>query len=107
MVDTYLGMDQSLALVYYVFYCAEVGTGNTITGLGDLNAAWRQILETLGKSDDENENTLGNILAGILDKDFDDVLSSEGVATNGFISFFQRLADIFNKILDFFRGLFN
>ena len=105
--ETYLGMDKSLATLYYLFYGADIAVGETSNGLKDINAQWQQILKDLGMSDDPNEKTVGNLLAQFLDKYMEDVLTSEGVAPNGFIAFFQKIADFFQKIMDFFKNLFS
>lgn len=105
-VETYLGMDSALSTLYYVFFGLDVAVGETSGFLGDINAKWQAILKSLGKSDDPNEVTIGNLLAGFLDKYFDDVLSSEGLAPNGLIAFFQRIIEWFKKIIDFFKNLF-
>ncbi len=105
--ETYLGMDKSLATLYYLFYGAEIGVGETTNGLKDINAQWQQILKDLGMSDDPNEKTVGNLLAQFLDKYMEDVLTSEGIAPNGLIAFFQKIISFFEKIIEWFKGLFN
>jgi len=106
-VETYLGMDQALATLYYVFYGADLGVGGVAGGLKDINAEWQNILKELGRSDDPNEMTIGNILANFMDKYLDDIITEEGVAPNGLIAFFQKIADWFNKIIEWFKNLFN
>ena len=106
-VDTYLGMDQALATLYYLFYGADIGVDGAAGGLKDLNKEWQNILKELGMSDDPNELTIGNLLAKFLGDYFEDVLTPEGVAPNGFIAFFQRIIEWFNKIIEWFKNLFN
>ncbi len=105
--ETYLGMDKALATLYYLFYGADLGVGETAGGLKDINAQWQQILKDLGMSDDPNEQTIGNLLAQFLDTNFEDILTSEGIAPNGLIAFFQRIIEWFNKIIEWFKNLFN
>lgn len=104
--ETYLGMDKALATIYYLFYGADVAIGETTGGIKDLNAEWQQILINMGMSDDPNEQTLGNLLAEFLDVYFEDVLTSEGIAPNGLLAFFQKIVEWFQKIIDWFSKLF-
>lgn len=104
--DTYLGMDQALAVIYYLFYGANIGSGELVNGLKDINAEWQKILKELGRSDNPDEVTIGNFLADFLDKYLDDVFTSDGLAPNGIIAFFQRIIEWFNKIIEWFKNLF-
>ncbi len=107
-VETRLGMDSALATLYYIFYGADIGVGNTATGIKDLNAEWTKLLKDMRESNDKGESAAGNIIAGILDLDiFDDIIDpDEGIAPNGFIKFFQKIASWFQMIIDWFKGLF-
>lgn len=104
--ETFIGMDQALATIYYVYYGADLGVGGLAGGLKDINAEWQKILAELGRSDNPDEITIGNVLADFLDKYMDGILTDQGVAPNGVITFFQRIADWFNKIIEFFKNLF-
>ncbi len=105
---TYLGMNQAQAVVYYLFYSADIGAGEAAGGLKDINAEWQIILKELSVSDDPNEQTIGSILKDLMNSlDTEDVLGEEGVAPNGLIKFFQKIIDWFNKIIEWFKNLFN
>ncbi len=116
-VNTHLGMDSALATVYYVFYGADIAADNAVSGKKDLDNAWISRLEELGLSEDREEETVGNLIADILDIVFsdegtepgsgNDVIGSNGVAGNGGISFFQRIKMFFEEIAAFFRNLFS
>ena len=105
--DTYLGMDQALAVIYYLFYSADIGAGELVTGIKDINAEWQNILKELGRSENPDEITIGNFIANFLEKYFDDVVTSDGIAPNGLIAMFKKLIDWFNKIIEWFKNLFN
>lgn len=105
--ETYLGMDQALATLYYLFYGADIGVGEATGGLKDINAEWQAILKELGKSDNPDELTIGNILAKFLNKYMEDVFTEDGIAPNGFIAFFQKIIDWFNKLVEWIKNLFN
>ncbi len=106
-VETHLGMDKALATTYYLFYGADIAADETAGTVKDLNAKWLKVLKKLGKSDNPDEATIGNMLADILDYEiFEDLIDAEeGIAPNGFIKFFAKLRELFQRIIDFFRNL--
>lgn len=108
-LDTKLGMETALATIYYIYYGADIGVGESANGLKDLNAEWTKILADMRNSKDEGEVIAGNIIAGILDLDiFEDIVDpDEGIAPNGLIAFFQKIIEFFKSIGDWFRNLFN
>ncbi|MGN1347541.1 MAG: hypothetical protein ACI4VI_01235 [Acutalibacteraceae bacterium] len=105
-VDTHHGMDGALATLYYVYFGIDTGADHAADGLKDLNAKWQSILNKLGKSDDPNELTIGNMLAKILDYTLEDIFDSDGLAPNGLIAFFQKIIEFFRKIIEWFKKLF-
>ena len=108
-LDTKLGMETALATLYYIYYGLDIGVGESANGMKDLNAEWTKLLEEMRNSKDEGEALAGDIIAGILGLDiFEDIIDpDEGIAPNGFIAFFQKIAAFFQKIADWFRNLFN
>lgn len=107
-VETHHGMDSALAAIYYVFYGVDIAVDEAINIRDNkINAKWQEILKKLGKSDDPNEVTLGNFLAALLDSTLDGIIDSDGLASDGFVKFFKNIADLINKILNFFKELFN
>ena len=103
--DTYLGMDQALAVIYYLFYSADIGSAELVNGIKDINAEWQNILKELSRSEDPDEITIGDFLGNFLDKYMEDVFTSDGFAPNGLIAFFQRIIEWFNKIVAWFKSL--
>ena len=103
--DTYLGMDQALAVIYYLFYSADIGSAELVNGIKDINAEWQNILKELSRSEDPDEITIGDFLGNFLDKYMEDVFTSDGFAPNGLIAFFQRIIEWFNKIVAWFKAL--
>lgn len=102
--ETYLGMDKALATVYYLFYGTDIGVGETADGVKDLNAEWQKAMNKLKKKNPAAWELLDEILGSDV---FEDVLDTEeGLAPNGFIKFFQKIKDLFQKIIDFFKNLF-
>ncbi len=107
--ETQLGMDNALATLYYIYYGLDIGVGETADGKKDLDAEWTKLLEEMRNSKDDGEALAGEIITGILDLDiFEDIIDPvEGIAPNGFIKFFQKIAEWFQAIIDFFKNLFN
>ncbi len=107
--ETQLGMDNALATLYYIYYGLDIGVGEAADGKKDLDAEWTKLLEEMRNSKDDGEALAGEIITGILDLDiFEDIIDPvEGIAPNGFIKFFQRIAEWFQAIIDFFKNLFN
>ena len=106
VTETHLGMDKALATTYYVFYGTDIAADETAGAVKDINAKWQQILKKLGKSDNPDEVSIGNLLAKILGHEiFEDVFGVEGLAPNGFIKFFLKLKELFQRLIDFFKNL--
>lgn len=104
-VGTRLGMDSALATIYYIFYGADVGVGETTGGYNSLNDAWREALKELREESDIAADLIEEILGSDI---FEDIIDpEEGIAPNGFIAFFQKIASWFQKIIEFFKGLFS
>ena len=107
MGETDRGIDASLATLYYVFYGLDIGVEEANGILKDINKEWQSILEELGKSDDPNELSIGNLLAAALDTYLGGIFDSEGLASNGLIEFFTKIIDLFKAIINWFKNLFN
>lgn len=108
-VETKLGMNTALATLYYLFYSADIGVGNTATGIKDLNAEWTSLLKNMRESSDRGEAMAGDLIAGILDMDiFDDIIDPDlGIAPDGFLKFFQKIINLFKSLTGWFKNLFN
>ncbi len=112
--DTQLGMDAALYAIYYVYYGVDKGASEIITGKEQLSNQWKDTLAELNKDASSEETKVGDLITDIFDIIFetdDDgengVLDDSGVASNGFLSFFQKIAKFFQEIADFFRNLFS
>lgn len=100
------GLGNSLYLLYYIF----VGLNESAERIDDLyhdvNNSWKFILKMLETSNDPVLNGYAKTIKGVLNKYFKDIFDEDGVAANGFIRFFQRIAEFFKKIGEFFRKMF-
>jgi hypothetical protein len=105
ITDISIGMETALLSIYYLFYGVDTGAGEAAGGLNDLNNAWKDAINDL-----KTENSAaGELIEDILGWDiFEDVIDTEtGVAPNGLIRFFQKIAEWFQGIINFFKNLFN
>ena len=104
-VNTEGGMDSTLYLIYTVYYVADTGVNNTAGSVNNINDTWKEIVTTIKK----NDSSAGAIIDEILGWDiFEDIVDADnGFAPNGFIKFFQKIADWFRGIGDWFRNLFS
>lgn len=101
------GMGQALYVLYYIFVGLSESAEATDDLYHDVNNSWQFILKMLDTSEEPILNNFSKTLKGVLNKYFDGIFTDEGVAPNGFIRFFQKLAELFKKIGEFFRSLFN
>lgn len=108
-LDTKLGMETALATLYFIYFGADIGVGETANGLKDLNAEWTAILKEMRESSNKEEAIAGEIISELLGLDiFKDIIDPEdGLAPNGLVAFFQKIASFFQKIADWFKNLFN
>ena len=114
VADTSLGMDAALYAIYYVYYGVDKGASELITGKEQLSNQWKDTLAELNKDASSEETKVGDLLTDIFDIIFetDDegengVLDNSGVASQGGLTFFQKIAKFFQEIAEFFRNLFS
>ena len=114
VADTSLGMDAALYSIYYVYYGVDKGASEVITSKEQLSNQWVSKLEELNKNASSEKTEVGTLITDIFDIIFEKdengnngVLDNNGVASNGFLSFFQKIANFFKEIGDFFRNLFS
>lgn len=102
---THHGMDQSLFVIYQIFYGANKGADYAASGLKSLNDMWIEILKSLNGSNDPNAKGIGSFIADILDITLDGIFDSGGLASNGFVRFWQNIINMFKKIIAFFKNI--
>lgn len=101
------GMDEIMYTVYQIFYAANVAAHKTNGWLEDFNGDYTFLGQLFETSDLAFMREIKNSLGGLLNKYTPDIITpDEGVAPNGFIKFFQKIAEFFQKIADFFANLF-
>ncbi|MBR5437394.1 MAG: hypothetical protein IKV21_00605, partial [Clostridia bacterium] len=102
-VETSEGMDLALSVLYYVFYALDTGVDGVVSGLADINAAWKDSFADLK----EESPAAAELIEDVLKEVLKDVLDAEnGVVPNGFIAFFQKLISWFKGIIEWFKGVF-
>ena len=109
VTTTHLGMDKALATTYFLFCGADPAADAAADTTKNLNAIWQKLLKKMGKSDNPDEATIGNLIAELLDNEiFEDIVDTEtGIAPNGFIKLFAKLRELFNRLIEFFKSVFN
>ena len=102
------GMDEIMYTVYQIFYAANVAAHKTNDWVEDFNGDYTFLGQLFETSDLAFMRQIKISLGGLLDKYTPDIITpDEGVAPNGFIKFFQKIAEFFQKIADFFKNLFS
>jgi hypothetical protein len=101
------GTDTILGVVYYTTLGLSVGAGELRDLYDTINGAWAAAFNSLKNSDKASLVNFYNDAVRFLEKYLPDIVSPDGpMAPNGFVAFFQRIAEFFKKIGDFFRNLF-
>ena len=102
------GMDEIMYTVYQIFYAANVAAHKTHDWVEDFNGDYTFLGQLFETSDLAFMRQIKTSLGGLLGKYAEDIIDpDEGVAPNGFIAFFQKIAEFFQKIADFFKNLFS
>lgn len=101
------GMDEIMYTVYQIFYAANVAAHKTEDWLADFNGDYSFLNQLFATSDLAFLRQIEISLGGLLNKYTGDIIDDNEVVPNGFIAFFQKIADFFKKIADFFKNLFS
>lgn len=101
------GMDEIMYTVYQIFYAANVAAHKTEDWLADFNGDYSFLNQLFETSDLAFLRQIEISLGGLLNKYTGDIIDDDEVVPNGFIAFFQKIADFFKKIADFFKNLFS
>ncbi len=101
------GMDKILYTIYYIYVGAKEGADGVDGALDDANDNYGFMQDLLENSSVPFLKDIAGTIGDFLDKNFNDIVDSEGIIPNGFIKFFQSLFDLFEKIINWFKGFFN
>ena len=100
------GMDEIMYTVYQIFYAANVAAHSTEDWLGEFNDDYSFLNQLFKTSDLDFLKQIEISLGDLLNNYTGDIIDDDEIAPNGFIAFFQKIADFFKKIGDFFKNLF-
>lgn len=100
------GMSKALSFLYAVFEAAAEALENTDDVYHDVNNSWQLILKMFETSNEPIVNQFGDKLKGFLNENFDGIFDDEGIASDGAITFFDKIKAFFERIAEFFRKLF-
>lgn len=101
------GMDEIMYTVYQIFYAANVAAHKTNEWYENFNGDYSFMNQLFETSDLAFMRQIKISLGGLLNKYTGDIVDDDQLAPNGFIAFFQKIADFFKKIADFFKNLFS
>ena len=101
------GMDEIMYTVYQIFYAANVAAHKTNDWYQNFNGDYSFLNQLFATSDLAFLRQIEISLGGLLNKYTGDIIDDDQVAPNGFIAFFQKIAEFFQKIADFFKNLFS
>ncbi len=101
------GMDEVMYTVYQIFYAANVAAHKTENWLAEFNGDYSFLNQLFATSDLAFIRQIGSSLGDLLNKYTGDIIDDDEIVPNGFLSFFDQIKAFFQKILDFFKGLFS
>lgn len=100
------GMSKAMSFIYAVFEAAAETVESSDDVYHDVNNSWQFILKLLSTSEEPILRDFAADLKDTLNKYFDGIFDEEGVASDGAMTFFDKLKAFFEKIAEFFRKLF-
>lgn len=100
------GMSAALHIIYYIFYGLNTTAGGTLGGLKDASAMWRALLVKFENMDSPIVQMLVLSFKDILNNNFGDIITEDGIAPNGLIALFTQLIAIFQRIIAFLQAVF-
>jgi len=100
------GMDEIMYTVYQIFYAANVAAHSTEDWLAEFNGDYSFLNQLFKTSDLDFLRQLEISLGDLLNKYTGDIIDDDEVVPNGFIAFFQKIAEFFKKIGEFIKNLF-
>lgn len=106
MVSTPDGIDKALYTVYYVFYGLHVGAHAGNDWHKEFNSNWQFFFQLLEKSDVKFLKDFGETAKKVMDSLTKDIIDGDGLASNGLIKFFKKIAELLNKIIAMLKGIF-
>ncbi len=106
MAKTADGMDKILYTIYYIFIGAEGAIEGVDGTLDEANNNYEFMQDLFENSDVPFLNDIAGTFGDFLDNNFDNIVDSDGIVPNGFIKFFQSLTALFEKVINWFKGLF-
>lgn len=101
------GIYEIMYTVYNIFKAANEAAAGVKDWYDTFNGDYSFLNSMFEDSDLKFINQLRESLKNLLDNsDYSDIIDGDELAPNGFIRFFQKIAEFFQKIGDFFANLF-
>ena len=101
------GMDKILYTVYYIFVGAKDSADHVEGELNGANDNYNFLQDLLANSEFDFLKDISVSLGEFMDENFKDIVDTDGIIPNGFIKFFQSIKALFDKIIGWFKNMFN
>lgn len=99
---------EALYVLYKLYLFVEKAVDEGDLAYHDVNNTWAFAMKMMNTSDDPALNAAYKLIKGLITKYVEpDVMNPDsGVAPNGFIKFFQSIAEFFKKLAELFKKIF-
>ena len=99
---------EALYVLYKLYLFVEKAVDEGDLAYHDVNNTWAFAMKMMNTSDDPVLNAAYKLIKGLITKyvEPDVVDPDSGVAPNGFIKFFQSIAEFFKKLAELFKKIF-
>ncbi len=98
------GMDQVMYTVYQIFYAANVAAHKTENWFEEFNGDFNFLKQLFATSDVDFIKNLGASLNELLDRVGDGIFDSNGLASQGLITFFTKIIEFFKGVFEFLKS---
>ncbi|MBR1810658.1 MAG: hypothetical protein IJ766_03265 [Clostridia bacterium] len=106
---SYVGKTQGdtmlLGFVYYIFFAWDKASDAINGRLQTTNDNWKFVIGMINGSDDSAISSFGDMLSKLFGST-EDVMDENGIASKGLIPFFQKIANWFRALIDWFKTFF-
>ncbi len=100
------GYEVVMLTLYYTIYGASQASGSGVEAYDKVNAKWASVVVKLEELDNPIAKEVVKAVLEAAKNEAGDVIGPDGVAPNGFIRFFQKIAEWFRMIIQKIKNLF-
>ncbi|MCM1364542.1 MAG: hypothetical protein NC122_06955 [Faecalibacterium sp.] len=99
-------MSGILFVIYYIFYGLDKGFDGADKIYHNVNNVWKTILKSFDESGNPYLMAASKIIKDTLNKHLDGIFDEDGLASDGTLTFWQKIQAFFQKIINWFKNLF-